>query len=59
MRDSALLYSSKVLFYLSIILDYICFSAGIEDKGKAIKLRITDPSDLNRDVLKVLLTIHV
>lgn len=54
MRDSALLYSSKVLFYLSI-LDYICFSAGIEDKGKAIKLRITDPSDLNRDVLKVLL----
>ena len=27
--------------------------AGIEDKGKRIKLRITDATDLNRDVLKV------
>jgi zinc finger protein len=25
---------------------------GIEDKGKKITLRLTDPSDLNRDVLK-------
>lgn len=26
---------------------------GIESKGKRIKLHITDPSDLSRDVLKV------
>ena len=27
--------------------------AGIEDKGRKITLHVTDPSDLNRDVLKV------
>ena len=31
-------------------------SAGIEPKGSRIALRITDPLDLNRDVLKVLLS---
>ena len=28
--------------------------SGFEEKGKLIKLHITDKSDLNRDVLKVL-----
>jgi len=27
--------------------------AGIEPKGKKITLKITDPEDLNRDILKV------
>ena len=27
--------------------------SGISDKGKKIELRITDPSDLSRDILKV------
>lgn len=27
--------------------------SGVEPKGKKITLRITDPSDLNRDILKV------
>ena len=27
--------------------------AGIEDKGTRIELNITDPSDMNRDILKV------
>ncbi len=27
--------------------------SGIEDKGTRITLHVTDPSDLNRDVLKV------
>ena len=27
--------------------------AGIEEKGRKITLHLTDPSDLNRDILKV------
>lgn len=27
---------------------------GIEDKGKKITLKITDPSDMSRDILKVI-----
>ena len=30
--------------------------AGIEDKGTRIELNITDPTDLNRDILKVMLS---
>lgn len=29
-------------------------AAGIEEKGQRIELRLTDPTDLTRDVLKVL-----
>jgi hypothetical protein len=33
--------------------------AGIEDQGKRMELLITDPTDLNRDVLKVYLRLNV
>ena len=54
-RTYASAASSEALEIVMIIRVKLCFlfAAGIEPKGCRLTLKITDPEDLNRDVLKV------